>query len=95
MPIGETADHPLANPFGPLSPSLESVMLDPILVIVGGGELMRDRVEQYASRLKKFGKTVHYVEYQEKPHAFFTNDPYSPVSNQVLQEIKSFISQKS
>ncbi|CAI9097528.1 OLC1v1033976C1 [Oldenlandia corymbosa var. corymbosa] len=93
LPIGETADHPLANPFGPLSPSLESVILDPLLVIVGGGELMKDRVENYANKLKELGKEVKYLEFQGKPHAFFTNDPYSDVSSEVLKQIKSFISQ--
>ncbi|CAL5432477.1 unnamed protein product [Camellia sinensis] len=33
IPIGETMDHPLVNPFGPVSPNLED--LDPILVLVG------------------------------------------------------------
>ena len=91
MPEGETRDHPLANPFGPNSPSLEIVALDPILVIVGGNELLRDRVENYAKRLKEMGKKVEYVEFEGQQHGFFTNDPYSEISYQVVQVIKRFM----
>ncbi|KAE8010258.1 hypothetical protein FH972_006643 [Carpinus fangiana] len=41
--IGGNADHPLANPLGPSSPNLAEVALDPILVVVGGDEILRDR----------------------------------------------------
>ncbi|XP_062112324.1 carboxylesterase 15 [Humulus lupulus] len=95
MGEGETRDHPLANPFGPKSPNLEKVGLDPILVIVGGNELLRDRVENYAMRLKDMGKKVEYVDFGGQQHGFFTNDPYSDTSNNVLQVIKRFILQNS
>ncbi|PON44932.1 Alpha/beta hydrolase fold [Parasponia andersonii] len=95
MPEGETRDHPLANPFGPNSPSLEKVALDPILVIVGGNELLRDRAEDYAMRLKEMGKKVEYVDFDGQQHGFFTNDPYSKISHQVLQVIKRFMIQNS
>ncbi|KAL7198448.1 hypothetical protein ACSBR2_020856 [Camellia fascicularis] len=52
IPIGETTDHPLVNPFGPVSPNLESKDLDPMLVVVGGSDLLRDRAEDYARKLK-------------------------------------------
>lgn len=55
-PEGETKDHPLINPFGPLSPNMESMDLDPILVAVGGTDVLRDRVEDYAKRLKSWGE---------------------------------------
>ncbi|XP_075100021.1 strigolactones hydrolase CXE15 [Nicotiana tabacum] len=95
LPIGATADHPLANPFGPLSPNLESMKLDPLLVIVGGNELLKDRVEDYASKLKELKKEVDYFEFDGMQHGFFTNDPFSQVANQVLQEIKYFICKNS
>lgn len=95
MPEGATRDHPLANPFGPNSPSLEKVSLDPILVIVGGNELLRDRVENYAMRLKEMGKKVEYVGFEGQQHGFFTNDPYSEISYQVLQVIKRFMLENS
>ncbi|KAK2982080.1 hypothetical protein RJ640_003205 [Escallonia rubra] len=93
LPVGETPDHPLANPFGPTSPSLEPVKLDPILVIAGGNELLKDRVEDYARRLKELGKEIEYYEFEGKQHGFFTNEPYSDVSDEVLQLFKNFMSE--
>ena len=95
IPEGGTADHPLANPFGPTSPSLEPLKLSPILVVVGGNELLKDRAEQYAKRLKEMGKEIEYVEFKEEEHGFFLNDPYSAVANELLLVIKHFITQKS
>ncbi|CAI9289690.1 unnamed protein product [Lactuca saligna] len=95
LPMGITADHPFANPFGPKSPSLESINLDPILLIVGGDEIMKDRVKLYANGLKELGKTACYIEFEGKQHGFFTNDPYSDVSDSVFKLIKDFIVEHS
>lgn len=95
IPEGETKDHPLANPFGPASPRLEGVKLDPILVVVGGNELLRDRAEDYAKRMKEMKKDIVYVEFEGKEHGFFTNDPFSDSGNVVLQLIKRFVHQNS
>ena len=51
-------DHPLINPFGPVSHSLEHLNLDPILVVVGGSDLLKDQAEEYAQRLKKWVKKI-------------------------------------
>ncbi|XAR64821.1 Carboxylesterase [Bertholletia excelsa] len=91
IPLGDTADHPFANPFGPFSPNLEAVGLEPVLVIVGGSEILRDRVEDYARRLKELGKRIDYVEFEGQQHGFFTNKPYSELSNRVVQIIRSFM----
>ncbi|KAE8689966.1 putative carboxylesterase 15 [Hibiscus syriacus] len=91
MPIGETRDHPLANPFGPMSPRLEAVELDPILVVVGGNELLKDRAEDYAARLNEMGKKIQYVEFHGQEHGYFNYDPYSDAANQTLQLLKSFM----
>ncbi|KZV44469.1 putative carboxylesterase 15-like [Dorcoceras hygrometricum] len=56
IPVGETTDHPLVNPFGPVSPNLEEIELDPILVVVGGSDLLKDRAKEYADKLKRWGK---------------------------------------
>lgn len=95
MPVGEGRDHPLANPFGPASLNLEPVVLDPILVIVGSNELLKDRVEDYARRLKEMGKQIDYVEFEGRQHGFFTNDPYSEVADEVIEVIKKFMFEKS
>lgn len=95
LPVGETANHPFANPFGPKSSSLDLVKLDPILLMVGGDEIMKDRVKLYSKKLKELGKIVRYVEFKGKQHGFFTNEPYSDVSDSVLSLIKDFMFQHS
>ncbi|KAJ1423331.1 Alpha/Beta hydrolase fold [Sesbania bispinosa] len=95
MPVGESRDHPLANPFGPDSSNLEQVKLDPILVIVGGNELLKDRATDYATRLKELGKNIEYIEFEGKEHGFFTHDSYSEVAEEVVQILKRFMLENS
>ncbi|RDX97041.1 putative carboxylesterase 15, partial [Mucuna pruriens] len=96
MPVGETRDHPLANPFGPDSPNLEQVKLDPILVIIGGNELLKDRAEDYAARLKELNKDIKYFEFEGCEHGFFTHDSYSSeVAEEVIQILKRFMLETS
>lgn len=91
MPVGGTRDHPLANPFGPGSPNLAQLKLDPILVIVGGNELLKDRAANYATRLKEMGKDIKYVEFEGCQHGFFTHDSYSQVAEEVIHILKRFV----
>ncbi|KAK1429300.1 hypothetical protein QVD17_11506 [Tagetes erecta] len=91
LPVGVTADHPFANPFGPQSPNLDLLKLDPILIFVGGHEVMKDRVKLYAQRLKELQKAAHYIEIEGKQHGLITSDPYSDVSDSVLNLIKNFM----
>lgn len=95
MPVGETRDHPLANPFGHGSPNLEEMKLDPILVIVGGNELLKDRAANYATRLKGIGKDIKYIEFEGCEHGFFTHDSYSETAKEVLHVLKQFMLQTS
>ncbi|KAL2328384.1 hypothetical protein Fmac_021811 [Flemingia macrophylla] len=91
IPVGNTADHPLVNPFGADSESLEATNLDPILVVAGGSDLLKDRAEDYARRLKEWGKDIEYVEFGGQQHGFFTIDPDSEPSNKLMLVIKEFI----
>lgn len=95
MPIGESRDHPLANPFGSKNPNLEQVKLDPILVIVGGNELLKDRAADYAARLKEMGKDIKYIEFEGYEHGFFTHDSYSEVADEVINTLKRFMLETS
>ena len=83
------------NPFGPVSKSLEAVDLDPILVVAGGSDLLRDRAEDYAKRLKNWGKDVEYVEFEGQQHGFFTLYPNSEPANKLMVVIKQFINEHS
>ncbi|XP_077226007.1 alpha/beta-Hydrolases superfamily protein [Tasmannia lanceolata] len=95
LPIGGDPDHPISNPFGPESPSLESVALDPILVVVGGSDLLRDRAEDYVQRLKGWGKKVELAEFPGMQHGFFTIDPFSDSSNELMLLIKQFMAENA
>ncbi|CAL0310028.1 unnamed protein product [Lupinus luteus] len=95
MPIGESRDHPLANPFGPRSPNLGQLKLDPILVIVGGNELLKDRAEDYATRLKILGKDIEYIEFEGREHGFFTHNSYSEDAEDIIKILKRFMLENS
>ncbi|KAE8692982.1 Thylakoid lumenal P17.1 protein [Hibiscus syriacus] len=95
VPVGETTDHPLINPFGPVSRNLEHLALDPILVVVGGSDLLKDRGKDYAERLKKMRKKIEYAEFEGQQHGFFTINPNSEPSKALMEVIKRFIAGNS
>lgn len=95
LPTGGTKDHPLMNPFGPSSPKLSDLNLKPMLVVVGSDEILKDRVEDYAKKLKELGKKIEYVEFEGKQHGFFTDHPFSEVAERVIQIIEGFMAENS
>ncbi|XP_062082506.1 carboxylesterase 15-like [Humulus lupulus] len=95
IPIGETTDHPLVNPFGTFGSSLEGVALDPILVVVGRSDLLQDRAKDYAKSLQNWGKKIEYVEFEGQQHGFFTINPNSEPSKDLMSIIKRFITEYS
>ncbi|TKY66999.1 carboxylesterase 15 [Spatholobus suberectus] len=90
IPVGDNIDHPLVNLFRPNSKSLEGINLDPILVVATGSDLLKDKTEDYARRLKERGKDIEYVEFEGQQHGFFTVDPNSEPSNKLMLIIKQF-----
>ncbi|KAM3366242.1 hypothetical protein ACQJBY_015608 [Aegilops geniculata] len=91
LPPGATVDHPASNPFGPDSPALEAVELAPTLVVVGGRDILRDRAVDYAARLRAMGKLVGVREFEGQQHGFFTIDPWSDASAELMRALKRFI----
>jgi acetyl esterase/lipase len=91
LPEGATPDHPAANPFGPGAPELGSVQFAPTLVVVGGRDILRDRAVDYAARLKAAGKPVELREFQGQQHGFFTIDPWSDASAELMRVVKRFV----
>ncbi|KAL6340425.1 hypothetical protein AAG906_006087 [Vitis piasezkii] len=77
------------------SPSLEPVDLLPILVVAGGSDLLKDRAEDYAKRLKQWGKKIEYVEFEGQQHGFFTIFPTSEAANKLMLIIKRFVIENS
>lgn len=91
LPAGATRDDPLVNPFGPGGPRFEEAELRPMLVVVGGKDLLRDRGIEYGRRLKELGKNVEVVEIEGQQHAFLPADPLSEAADQLLNAIKKFM----
>ncbi|XP_062187907.1 carboxylesterase 15-like [Phragmites australis] len=91
LPAGATRDHPAANPFGPDSPGLGAVDFPPVLVVAGGLDMMRDRVADYADRLAAMGKPVGLVEFAGEPHGFYTLDPGSEATGELIRVVARFV----
>lgn len=64
-------------------------------MVAGEYELLKDRAQDYAKRLKEMGKKIEYVEFEGEEHGFFTNDPYSEPANKFVEILKNFISENS
>ncbi|KAJ3669941.1 hypothetical protein LUZ60_010265 [Juncus effusus] len=95
LPHGATFDHPLVNPFGPDSPALDLIEFEKTLAVVGEHDLLRDRAVEYARRLKELGKPVEIVEFKGQQHGFFTIDPWSEASAELMRILKEFVEEIS
>ena len=63
----------------------------PTLVVVGGRDILRDRAVDYAARLRAMGKPVGVREFEGQQHGFFTIDPWSAASAELMRALKRFI----
>ncbi|CAN1251708.1 Probable carboxylesterase 15 [Linum perenne] len=95
VPVGETSDYPVVNPFGPESKDLAPVELDPMLVVAGGSDVLVDRIRHYVEKLKLMGKTIQYAEFEGQHHAFLTAAPDSDAAKSVMELIKEFVTENS
>ncbi|KAG0501583.1 hypothetical protein HPP92_001655 [Vanilla planifolia] len=94
LPVGSTTDDPISNPFGPGAPDLKTVRFDPMLVVVGGKDLLRDRAVDYGERLKKWGNPVEVRRHFEgQQHGFFTTTPKSKPADELMRSIQRFVDQ--
>ncbi|CAM0905407.1 unnamed protein product [Alopecurus aequalis] len=91
MPAGATRDHPLVNPFGPDSPSLEPARVGRMLVVAAERDFFRDRNVEYAERMKAMGKDVELVVFLGQEHGFFGTDPASDADGELVRLIKRFV----
>ncbi|XP_047085659.1 probable carboxylesterase 15 [Lolium rigidum] len=90
LPVGASRDHPVANPFGPESPSLAPVDLPPALVVAPGSDVLRDHVHGYAARLKKLGKAVEVAEFEGEQHGFSVLRPFGQAADELLRVLRRF-----
>ncbi|CAL5091305.1 unnamed protein product [Urochloa decumbens] len=92
LPAGATRDHPAANPFGPESPDFAALEFRrPVLVVAGGLDMMRDRAVEYAERLAAMGKPVELAEFAGEPHGFYTLDPGSEATGELIGLVSRFV----
>ncbi|KAF7023931.1 hypothetical protein CFC21_036354, partial [Triticum aestivum] len=91
LPVGASLDHPLANPFGPKSPSLAPVELPAALVVAPLSDVLRDRVLGYGARLKDMGKAVEVVQFEGEQHGFSVRQPFGEAADELLRVIKRFV----
>ncbi|VAH74214.1 probable carboxylesterase 15 [Triticum dicoccoides] len=84
LPVGTNRDHPVANPFGPESPSLASV-------VAPESDVLRDRVMGYAARLREMGKAVEVAEFAGEQHGFSVLRPFGEAANELMRVLKRFV----
>ena len=88
LPAGASRDHPLANPFGPDSPALDSVALPPLLVVTGDRDMLVDRIRDYVARLNATGnKRAEFAEFPGKGHAFFSVEHDGEVTGEMIRDV--------
>ncbi|XP_037417576.1 probable carboxylesterase 15 [Triticum dicoccoides] len=91
LPVGASRDHPVANPFGPESPSLAPLELPPALVVAPLGDVLRDRSLGYAARLKDMGKDVELVEFEGQQHGFSVRQPFGQAADELMRVLRRFV----
>jgi acetyl esterase/lipase len=92
LPVGSNRDHPFSNPWSDGAPKLEEVPLPPLLVAIGGRDVLRDRGLDYCESLKQCGKSVEVMVLEEEEHAFYALKPHSQSSERLMERISRFIS---
>uniref|UniRef100_A0ACD5WGT8 Uncharacterized protein n=3 Tax=Avena sativa TaxID=4498 RepID=A0ACD5WGT8_AVESA len=90
LPVGADKDHPLLNPLGPDSPSLEAVG-GRILVVVGGDDMLKDNQVRYVEQMKAVGNDVELVVFAGKEHGFFSRNPWSETGTEVVRVVGRFM----
>nr|CAB3472140.1 unnamed protein product [Digitaria exilis] len=92
LPVGTTRDHPLANPFGPESPGMETLPLPPALVVVPGLDTVRGHMYRYAARLEEMGKAVELAEFAGEQHGFSVRQ-WGEANEELVRILKRFVHQ--
>ncbi|KAH9302735.1 hypothetical protein KI387_014318 [Taxus chinensis] len=92
LPVGSNRDHPFCNPVGEWTESADSsVSLSPILFVIAGHDILRDKQLQYCEVLKKCGQEVGVVLFEEEDHGFTLMKVEDQSSVELLCRISDFI----
>ncbi|KAH9329596.1 hypothetical protein KI387_001704 [Taxus chinensis] len=68
LPLGSNKDHPFCNPL--VETSAGSLVLPPMLFLIGGRDILKDKQLQYCEFLKGCGKQIQVRVFEEEGHGF-------------------------
>lgn len=91
LPVGSDRNHHFCNPGSPGTSKLEEVPFPPLLVAIGGRDILRDRGHEYCESLKECGKSVEVVVFEEEEHGFYALKPHCHSSERLMEQISRFI----
>lgn len=89
LPEGATRDHPAANVMGADSPDILGLPLPPSLVVVGGLDILKDRDLEYFEYLKRMGKQVELLFYENGVHSFHIL--HYDLSSKFIDDLRKFL----
>lgn len=93
LPEGTDRDHPAANVSGPNAVEISGMKFPDTLVIAGGLDPLLDWERKYMEWLKKGGKEVELVEYENMFHGFVVFEELTE-SCLALEKMKDFIQKR-
>uniref|UniRef100_A0A0C9S8B0 TSA: Wollemia nobilis Ref_Wollemi_Transcript_11806_1374 transcribed RNA sequence n=1 Tax=Wollemia nobilis TaxID=56998 RepID=A0A0C9S8B0_9CONI len=94
LPLGTNRDHPYLNPMALQTCELGHATFPPLLIVVGGRDIMRDRQREYYQGLRLYGKEVKTVEFEEEDHGSYAWKPDVESTELLIQEIARFVKTK-
>jgi acetyl esterase/lipase len=96
LPEGVDKDHPFSNPLAASSdyPTLAKATLPPLLIVVGGRDMLRDRAKAYYESLVKHGKAAEMIVFEEENHGFYALKQDAESTETLIQHITHFVQAK-
>lgn len=86
LPDGANRDHPASHVFGSRLPNVE---IPPVLVVVGGRDILEDWDRRYVEEMTKAGKQVQMCFYEEAVHCFGQLNQ-AVIADQMLVDVATF-----
>ncbi|KAG0592334.1 hypothetical protein KC19_1G243700 [Ceratodon purpureus] len=90
LPKDANRDHPACNIFGPNSQDLSQIPFPPVLNIIGKLDILQDWEQRYSEGMKKAGKEVQTLVYEDGIHTFGLLNQVK-LAPQMLVDIVNFI----
>lgn len=93
LPEGADKDHPFSNPFAASSdyPSLAEAILPPVLIVIGGRDMLRDRAKAYYEILVKHDKAAQIILFEEENHGFYVLKKDAESTKELIEHIARFV----